>query len=1107
MTPVQKNIYQYLLSADGVNQTLRVQPALDPDTVKIDGRSMSELIRFMNAMAQQVKYFDFNKNPQGDWSAFFSFLKNGSEILTDAQLEALLSIKKDLSPHVALLLAYLKIYSVAKDDMNALVKRRLDYYYEEVLQLKRRPANADRVHVKLELAKNAVPYLIKAGTLLDGGKTNKGLPLHYAIENDVVISNAAISAIRSSFQDFNTNGKGMVFRSNDATLVKNDTGTAWRPLGSAQLALSSDARAMEPVSFGWSFASPNLFLAEGKRRIIITVHMLSLRGHKFDEYPVSPFIIPSITSDKKWLSEELSIKAVIKPGIPFISQDIALENPFTLELTIDINEAAPAITAYSEKVHKAMYNTRWPVLQLLLKPDSFLLETLSIFKISSIDMEVQVQGVKDLILQNDLALQPANKPSLPFGPQPVVGANFYIGSKEVFGKSLKSLNVKLEWQDPPADFADYYAAYDVSAQLTNNKFIAALDVRQNRNWNLRLLPNFSLFNSVDTSQVKEFEVINSLFQTLTQNSPYQRDPELELPDEFSPNVQQGFARLVLTGPTAFTSGNLPAEAPFEAFGHKTFSVAYTQKVIELSQWDGNGIKPELPKPAYTPTLKTVTVDYTAKDTFRPDDPNGIDQYFINDIFGPGETKKDDTVLLLAPKPIKGAMYIGLEKASAPQSVSFLLQVEEGNVESATLLRSSDITWSYLAGNRWRDIPPADVIEDSTGGLQKPGLIRVNMGADATTDHTMMTPGLHWLRASVKDNPGGAASIADIVAQAAKGLLVLPETGSAGYEEHLATPLPANTVGKLLKKIPSIKKVTQPYPSIGGRNPESDDSFYRRVSERLRHKNRAVTSWDYERLLLENFPEIYKVKTLPHSDTELSFKPGDVRLVVVPDWRKRPTGDPLQPKTNPNRLREMDDFISGTHTSPLARVHVTNPAYETLLVDCKVNFHPQFDPGYYAAVLNEDLKKFLSPWAFEEGQDIVFGGKVYASEILAFIEGKEYVDFVTDFELYHRYNGNAGGGISDMQINLDFIIGYTPEPSIAKLDTSIAPAIEVGGKTIGVDFVIGEPVQVAAATRPDSILVSNINHRIEAVQADGTNCQGIQQIGIGQMIVGLDFIPI
>jgi hypothetical protein len=56
----------------------------------------------------------------------------------------------------------------------------------------------------------------------------------------------------------------------------------------------------------------------------------------------------------------------------------------------------------------------------------------------------------------------------------------------------------------------------------------------------------------------------------------------------------------------------------------------------------------------------------------------------------------------------------------------------------------------------------------------------------------------------------------------------------------------------------------PFPSFGGRETEDSSQFYKRVSERLRHKERAITIFDYERLVLESFPSIYKVKCVNHA---------------------------------------------------------------------------------------------------------------------------------------------------------------------------------------------------------------------------------------------------
>ena len=216
---------------------------------------------------------------------------------------------------------------------------------------------------------------------------------------------------------------------------------------------------------------------------------------------------------------------------------------------------------------------------------------------------------------------------------------------------------------------------------------------------------------------------------------------------------------------------------------------------------------------------------------------------------------------------------------------------------------------------------------------------------------------------------------------------------------------------------------------------------------MRHRNRAVTRWDYERLVLESFPQVFKVKCLPHTDSDNELAPGHVKLVAVPDWRKRPTGNPLQPKATKYFLRQMEAHLLAKHTSAFSVVHVVNPTYETLLVDSKVQFNEGFDPGFFSLQLKEELRRFLSPWAYDTGEDIVFGGKVHASEIMAFIEGREYVDHITNFELYHRHQGIQGGGIGEMQIGVNFLISETPEAAIG------GPGV---GKTIGLDFVVGSP---------------------------------------------------
>ena len=121
--------------------------------------------------------------------------------------------------------------------------------------------------------------------------------------------------------------------------------------------------------------------------------------------------------------------------------------------------------------------------------------------------------------------------------------------------------------------------------------------------------------------------------------------------------------------------------------------------------------------------------------------------------------------------------------------------------------------------------------------------------------------------------------------------------------------PRTAIKKFAPPIAGIAGVRQPYTSSGGRQAEEDALFYTRVSERLRHKQRALTAWDYERLVLGQFPDIYKVKCIPASLAQDPDNPGSVRLVVIPDIRNKRPFDPFEPKASADMLANIKEFLA------------------------------------------------------------------------------------------------------------------------------------------------------------------------------------------------------
>jgi hypothetical protein len=69
-----------------------------------------------------------------------------------------------------------------------------------------------------------------------------------------------------------------------------------------------------------------------------------------------------------------------------------------------------------------------------------------------------------------------------------------------------------------------------------------------------------------------------------------------------------------------------------------------------------------------------------------------------------------------------------------------------------------------------------------------------------------------------------------------------------------------------------------------------------------------------------------------------------------------------------------------------------------------------DRSFFAKKLENDLKAFLSPWAFQSLESFSFEGEIHSSVILHFIEKLPYVDYLTCFELYHIIKNPVNGEI-------------------------------------------------------------------------------------------------
>ena len=975
---------------------------------------------------------------------FFDPLRDQAGNITLQSIENYLiraNSSQDNSVFLSILLVFLRLYRFLQDDINKLTAKHLKFYYEQVLGFRRKPAQADTVHVIFELTPQANATRIAAGTALRAGQDALGRPLIYRTDREIIVNQAQLAQIRTVLRT----KEGRIF----AAEVANSEDGLGAPLAGepAKWPTFGDPAFMQPSTVGFAIASHLLLLREGMRTITLTLRLglLDEAGNPIPSNRAFERLQAFASGEADWV--QLNVKeAVVNNG--------------EVKLTIEAANDQPAILTYDANVLDGNIDTSFPVLRLMLDPQASNYEDFENLKIEQVNIQAKVEaehaeaGVKNLIVQNDFGVLDANSAFEPFGATPANGGNFFMGSNEVFSKPLQSLKLNIDWGDYPGNLEDYYKdGYDSRFKLPR----VDSDIRISGTWRAAQT-GIDLFNT------------GNFNKSISRLPSIPLMPELEELDEFSSQVNQGFLRLRLDG----------------SFLHRDYPKLFAQEAVK----DGNKTFPNTP---YTPTIQALSLGYeTTTQNISLNQATETGQLFHILPFGSDQLEQmPNRAHSFLPAIARGALYLGVEAFQPPQNLHLLFQVAEGSAETVNVVRRENIVWDYLTPEGWREQPlsGSEIFIDTTQGLQRSGILAFSLGRDAVNNASLMPNGLHWLRgrlvnrsASNEVDPAGAAQTIDIKTQAITAVF----EDNDNDPNHLLAPLPAESIAALVQRNSAIRKVSQPYASFEGSVAEMDNGLYRRVHERLRHKQRAINLWDYERLILEQFPQVYKVKALPHTgftDNQYSeFVPGQTTVVVIPQLRNQNAVNPLQPAASVALLEDIRRFLLGLTTQFVSAVpnalHVINPRYETIQLSMEVGFREGFDGGFYAEVLNRDLRQFLSPWAFVAGEDISFGGKIYKSQLLAFVEERAYVDYVTNFRLFQK---NAGPGIGEMCVEVDFVVWPDAEAD--------------------------QGVDVAVASTEASILVSAQRHSIGVLQPDQFPCDepDVCVEGIGCWIIQGDFI--
>lgn len=996
-------------------------------------------------------------------------------------------------PGVGMLIAFAQLYRAAQEKLNRFTERHLDFYYEQVLRARPNRALRDAAFLVFEPAAPGVAIALARGARFLAPYQRSAPELEFVTEHAIVVNDARVAALHTVYLERNPRNfpearlkeqvDGQERRYPTACQLNHiavtDPAQALRPSGCQPAPLFGAPRTPvmapqgSPARLGFALSSNVLLMREGERHVVLELQL----GHDGTgvEASLQQRLASLLAVQEGMNKQELHYRVLSRMFNISISGSagwIAIGeysarldedklSPDTLVMSFRLGPDAAAVVPYARELHGEQYPGNCPMLRFELNPLAYvypygLLRGLPLVQAR---ITVEVSGHRALQLQNHIGLLSAASPFQPFGPLPAVGHYLIVGSAETACKTLTGFNLVMEWGGLPQGargLGAYYAGYAGDGEATPFQDVrATLSVLSDGSWAPASdagRPVVALFSAAPAARGSHGGVRHIRFGQVLPHARRIGRVEGQAPFVYLPGTRGGFFKITLTGPEFM-------------FGHRDYPFVLAGALSHNGHPRNRARLRDLPAAPYTPLLDAIWLNYRASATIVAAPSQAGDALLRLSPLGwdAAHASGRDGELLLPRLDHGGNLYIGLSASDLRAPLTLFFHLREDALPMVELANRT-LRWSYLSDNHWHPFKAHAVRADSTHAFLRAGIVTLTLPPDISSDNTELPSGLYWLRVSCDSDLERFCSLYSVSAHAAQVFRDLDAVNAPAAPASI----PAGTITRPRQVIAGLGRVTQVTASYGGRLAENRMQMRRRTAEHLRHKGQAITPDDYERLILERFPEIDRVKCFANLSVarrpDGGICPGHVLIVGLPACASR--GHLAEyPRLNGYLIGQVRQFVEA-HISPAVTLEVVNPAYQYIQVRCTVVLRAGADPGLYVNELDEVISDFISPWS-RIGNTSHFGWSIRRHEIESFILAQDGVLAVSGFSML-SVNGRDG----DLFALKDTALGSRGEPVIK-------PAY------------------------PWSIAVPIKRHHITVVHANAAT--PASPTGIGQMEIGSTFI--
>ncbi|WP_442266824.1 hypothetical protein ACSIGC_03745 [Tenacibaculum sp. ZS6-P6] len=472
------------------------------------------------------------------------------------------------------------------------------------------------------------------------------------------------------------------------------------------------------------------------------------------------------------------------------------------------------------------------------------------------------------------------------------------------------------------------------------------------------------------------------------------NPEIQyLPLEFDETSTSGFLRMKLTNPIYGFGAILYPKvvSAIAMYNADLLSLAFNKQDVTFQE--------EANEP-YTPIVGIFTGNYKSSFTYDFTETDKKNKYpiqcFYQDVFKNYKVY-DSSLSTITNKKInvnfpsllprikqEGTLFLGLQEVIAPAELSIYFQLVQDYATTYTQGKS-EISYRYLSENYWKKLP---VLADGTNGFSCSGLIVLNLLSESEKLHHTMPSDNLWISISVDNNTDSFCKTSFLNTNGFK----LKRTGKNFRFDTEKPEIAANTIDSPYSSIPQIATIMQPFSSFGGQMAETDRGFNKRVSVRLKTKDRVISNEDYYRIIKETFVEVFYPKIIFNR----ALNKTEVLLVKnIQDWTESNAFIPL---VNTCLINEVQEYLKG-RASKFANIQVRNFDIRYLKIEGEITVTNSYAVEGVSKEINRRLNIFLSPWITTTQSQITIDSGISIAQISEFITSYPSIKSVQNLKLY------------------------------------------------------------------------------------------------------------